>query len=148
RGAFGLPLSGALRYDPAMRRPPTILFATMIAVLLVGGPLGYRLYAGRTFRNFRTVQPCVLYRSGQLSHAGLIRIIHDHGIRTVISLRDTAEPGHRPPDWAEEQYCEKEELNYIRLSPKIWWSDGGPIPADDNVAKFLAILDDPKYHPV
>src|SRR5213082_1177755 len=121
-------------------QPPAILFSVLLAILLVGGPLGYRLYASRTFRNFRTVRPCVLYRSGQLSRDGLIRIIHDHGIRTVITLRDAAGPGERPPDWAEEQYCVKEELYYFRLPPKVWWSDGGPIPADDNVKQFLAIL--------
>lgn len=130
-------------------RPPALLFGTLIAVLLVGGPLGYRLYEHRTYRNFRTVRAGVLYRSGQLTLGGLKRHIHDHSIRTVITLRDAAEPGHRPPDWAEEQYCKKEELYYFRLSPKAWWPGAdGHAPAEENVRKFLEILDDPKYHPV
>ena len=131
-----------------MRRPPSLIFGSLIAVLLVAGPLGYRLYAHRTFRNFRTVQPGVLYRSGQLSRDGLVREIHDHGIRTVINLCDVATPGHRPRSWVEEQYCVKEELYYFRLSPKAWWAIEGPAPAEENVRKFLEILDDPKYYPV
>ena len=74
--------------------------------------------------------------------------IHDYGIRTVISLRDEATPANAAPDADEERYCLKEELYYFRLSPKEWWSDEGPVPADENVRKFLEILDDPKYYPV
>jgi tyrosine-protein phosphatase SIW14 len=131
-----------------MRRPPSLLFGSLIALLVVGGPLGYRLYEHRTFRNFRTVRPGVLYRSGQLSRDGLMRLIHDRGIRTVISLRDATEVGHRPPDWAEEEFCLKEELYYFRLSPKLWWATEGPAPAAENVREFLEILDNPKYQPV
>src|SRR5258707_12660074 len=103
-----------------MRQPPAILFTALMAVLVIGGPLGCRLFEYRTFRNFRTVRPCVLYRSGQLSPDGLVRLIHDYDIRTVITLRDAPLPGQRPPDWAEERYCEKEELFYFRLPPKVW----------------------------
>ena len=52
------------------------------------------------------------------------------------------------PDWAEEQYCAKEELYYFRLPPKAWWATDGSVPAAENVRKFLEILDDPKYHPI
>jgi protein tyrosine/serine phosphatase len=128
-------------------RPPALLFGTLITVLLVGGPLGYRLYEHRTFRNFRTVRPGVLYRSGQLTRDGLMRLIHDYGIRTVIALRDP-EMGHKPT-WDEERFCAKEELYYFRLSPRSWWPTAdGPPPAEENIRQFLEILDDPKYHPV
>ena len=46
---------------------------------------------------------------------------------TVISLRDAAVPGMRPPDWEEEQYCLRQEMNYVRLPPKVWWSTEGPV---------------------
>ena len=46
----------------------------------------YLSYHNRSFRNFRVVEEGVLYRSGQLNVAGLSRIIHDYGIKTVVSL--------------------------------------------------------------
>ena len=71
-----------------------------------------------------------------------------HGIRTVVSLRDSYALGDPAPDADEERYCRKEELYYFRLAPKHWWAESGPAPADENVRLFLKILDDPKYYPV
>ena len=45
-----------------------------------------------TFRNFGVVQPGVLYRSAQLSKAGMTRAMYDYGIKTVISLREVKLP--------------------------------------------------------
>src|SRR5262249_51803624 len=52
------------------------------------------------------------------------------------------------PDWAEEEFCRKEELYYYRLSPRSWWRTDGRAPADENVEKFLRIVDDPKHYPI
>jgi protein tyrosine/serine phosphatase len=123
-------------------------FGICIALLIALGPPSYHVYLNRTYRNFRTVRPGVLYRAGQMSRMGLEREIHDHGIRTVITLRDSDIPGQLPPDWEEEEYCRKEELYYFRLSPKHWWAPEGEAPAAENVRKFLEIMDDPKYYPV
>src|SRR5262249_40997652 len=100
-----------------MRRELRFALGVCIATLIVVGPLGYRVHVERTFRNFRVVRPGVLYRSGQLSRDGLVRVIHDHGIRTVITLRDSDVPGLPAPDADEQEFCLKEELYYFRLSP-------------------------------
>lgn len=131
-----------------MSRHLQIVWGIGIVSLLIGGPLGYMSYRNRNFRNFRTVEPGILYRSGQLTQDGLERIVHDYGIRTVITLRDADEPGKRPPDWREEQYCRKMDIYHYRLPPQLWWSESGPIPADENVKKLLEVLDDPKHFPV
>ncbi|HLW68951.1 MAG TPA: dual specificity protein phosphatase family protein [Gemmataceae bacterium] len=120
----------------------------LIASLIAAGPPVYHVYLNRTYRNFRVVHPGLLYRSGQMSQAGLERIIHDYGIRTVITLRDADVPGQLPPDWEEEEYCRKEELWYFRLSPKHWWAPEGEPPAAENVKQFLEIVDNPKYYPI
>jgi len=86
----------------------------LIGILLIGGPIAYSYHRQRNLRNFREVQEGVLYRSGQLSLAGLKQVVHDHGIRTVISLRDVHDHGDKPkatpkatpratlpPDWIE-----------------------------------------------
>ena len=116
----------------------------MIAIV----PPVYNMHVNRTYRNFRVVRPGILYRSGQLTREGLAQLIHDHGIRTVIALRDSYPPGKPPPDWDEEQFCLKEELYYYRLLPKSWWLTDGKAPADENVRKFQEIIDDPKHYPI
>jgi tyrosine-protein phosphatase SIW14 len=131
-----------------MPRIVRYLLATFIVVLLVGGPLGYLQLRRQHLRNVHVVREGVLYRSGQLSPYGLQRLLHDYGIRTVISLRFADNPGERPPDWEEEEYCRKRGLNYHRIQPRRWWASDGSVPAEAGVRRFLDILDDPKNHPV
>lgn len=131
-----------------MSRIVQLLFALGITSTVVATPLWYRSHQRQQYRNFRTVKPGVLYRSGQLTRDGLKRMIHEHGIRTVITLRAADDPDALPPDWEEEEFCRKEELYHYRLRPQCWWAPEGPAPAWDNVRKFLEILDDPKHHPI
>ncbi len=131
-----------------MRQVLRVVLGFSIVTIIAAVPPLYNQYVNRTYRNFRVVRPGVLYRSGQLTCDGLERLIHDHGIRTVIALRDSYPPGKPPPGWDEEQYCLKEELYYYRLLPKSWWLNDGRAPADENVAQFLKIFDDPKHYPI
>jgi protein tyrosine/serine phosphatase len=124
------------------------LLGTLIAAMLVGGPVGYAYYQQTQIRNFRVVRDGVLYRSGQMSLAGLKRVIHDYGIRTVITLRDTIHLGTPPPDLEEEEYCIREEINYCRISPQVWWSADGSVPAEGGVVKFRKVMADPANYPV
>ena len=123
-------------------------FGFLIAALVIGGPIGYAHYREKHFRNFRVVEDGVLYRGGQMSLSGLKRVIHDYGIKTVITLRDAYHPGDPPPDNAEEEYCTKEELNYFRIPPRKWWAPDGTVPAEKGVREFLRIMDDPANYPV
>lgn len=127
----------------------TILGVVAIALVLVGLPAGYVHYREANLRNFRVVSPGVLYRSGQLSILGLQRIVHDHGIRTVVSLRDSDSPDLPPPDLKEEEYCLEKDINYVRITPKSWWPEyDGPAPAEQGVKTFLKVMDDPANFPV
>ncbi len=122
--------------------------ALLTVGVIVGGPAGYAAYRNANFRSFRVVTPGVLYRSGQLSQAGLERVLHDYGIRTVITLRDPAVSG-KEPDWGEEEFCRQRDLRYVRIAPQRWWSpDDSPPPADAGVRTFLKIMDDPANYPV
>jgi protein tyrosine/serine phosphatase len=107
------------------------LLGSLLAALLLGGTAGYAYYRQTNYRNFRVVKEGVLYRSGQLSRAGLERVLHDYGIKTVISLRDAATPGEPPPDRAEEEFCKAQE-----------------VPALQGVRRFLKVLDNPDNYPV
>jgi protein tyrosine/serine phosphatase len=125
------------------------VFGTFIAALLVGGPLLYTEYCPAQYRNLRVVREGVLLRSGQLDLTALKCLIHDHGIKTVITCRGLAKrPGEPPPNLAEEQYCLDQELNYHRITPAKWWAMDGSVPAEEGVRRFLAVMDDAVNYPV
>jgi len=123
-------------------------FGSAIAALLIAGPVGYAWHRQAQMRNFRVVRDGVLYRSGQMSLDGLKRVIHDYGIKTVVTLRAGPGPGEAAPDQAEEDYCKAQEINYHRIPPGEWWVPDGPPPADESVRKFRAVLADPNNYPV
>ena len=132
-----------------MVRAIRVLLGLLVVAVIVGLPAGYAAYRNANFRNFHVVKPGVLYRSGQMSLAGLERVVHDHGIRTVVTLRDAEVEGDRPPDWREEQYCRGQDIRYVRIRPRNWWSPtGGPAPADAGVKRFVALMEDPANYPV
>jgi protein tyrosine/serine phosphatase len=118
-------------------------------VVIVGLIVGPVLLASRgqaDLRNFRAVRDGVLYRSGQMTVDGLRQVIHDYGIRTVISLRD----GSRPADRREEVFCAKEGYLFVRIPPRHWMSDpeSDAVPAEEGVRRFREVLADRRNHPV
>jgi tyrosine-protein phosphatase SIW14 len=122
-----------------------VAFGLSIAVLLIGGPLWYAAYHGHCFRNFRVVEDGILYRSAQLNLAGLKRIIHDYGIKTVVSLRD----GDKANDIEEEKYLSAETaVNFVRIPPRAWWASDGSVPAKIGLAEFRDVMANPANHPV
>jgi hypothetical protein len=70
-----------------MRRAAILGVFVAAAVALV--PVCHRRERTVGFRNFRTVEPGVLYRSGQMTPAGFARVAREYEIGTVISLRET-----------------------------------------------------------
>jgi protein tyrosine/serine phosphatase len=124
------------------------LFSLVILALLIGGPIGYSHFRQKQMRNFRVVREGKLYRSGQMSLGGLQQVVRDYGIKTVITLRDAIQEGDRPPDWQEEQYCKKEEINYYRIRQQHWWASDDSVPAEKGVRRFLKIMDNPANYPV
>lgn len=125
------------------------LLGILMVAVVVGGPIAYAKYHKATFRNLRVVREGVLYRSGQMSVAGLEQVIHDYGITTVISLRESHQPGDPPPDRNEEAYCRSNAIRYFRIPHQAWQAPAGcRPPVDDGVQRFLEIMDDPANYPV
>ena len=131
-----------------MPRPVSCLLGLLVAALLVAGPWGYAHYRQIHIRNFRAVREGVMYRSGQMTITGLKAAVHERGIKTVITLRDSASANEPPPDLSEENYCLAEGLNYVRISPRTWWSPDGSIPAEIGVRRFLEVMDNAENFPV
>jgi protein tyrosine/serine phosphatase len=131
-----------------MSHPLKVFLGVLVALFLITGPVVYGLRHQARMRNFRVVREGVLYRSGQMSLDGLQRAIHDYGIRTVITLRDATVPDQAPPDRAEEDFCNKEEINYIRIPPRSWEAPDGAAPVEKGVQTFRAVMASPSNYPV
>jgi protein tyrosine/serine phosphatase len=131
-----------------MPRYLSCLFGVLIAFLLVAGPVAYAVYEQSNIRNFHVVREGALYRSGQMTLPGLERVIHDYGIRTVVTLRDAYHLGDPPPDKKEEDYCRDHGINYERISPRSWWAPAGEVPAEEGVRQFRQVMDNPENFPV
>lgn len=131
-----------------MQRTLHWLLGLALAVFIVIAPFAYARYWEHRLRNFRAMRSGVLYRSGQMTLPGLKQVLREYGIRTVVTLRDAADPNDPPPDWQEEEFCKKEEINYCRISPRRWWSPDGSIPAEKGVSIFRDIMNDPRNYPV
>jgi protein tyrosine/serine phosphatase len=102
--------------------------------------VGYYVYY-RDFpaHHFEMVTESVLYRSGQPSADGWRAIKDKYGIKTVISLRESAPDS----DWrrTEIRFClqNKIELVDIGVSHDV---------TDEHWKEFLGIVTDPQKHPV
>jgi tyrosine-protein phosphatase SIW14 len=119
-----------------------------IVAFIVGGPYAYSRYRQANYRNFRVVEEGKLYRSGQMSLPALKSTIEEYNIKTVISLRYAEKDGDRPPDWREEEFCNKNGIRYVRIRPREWHDMGqGFVPADQPVAELLKVMDDPTIYP-
>jgi tyrosine-protein phosphatase SIW14 len=125
-----------------------ISFALALLAFALGVPLVYRFRQDAAFRNLHVVRDGVLYRSGQMTLDGLKRVMHDHGIKTVVTLRDAHVPGERPPDAAEEEYCTKQGYNYVRIPPRSWYASDGSVPAEKGLDVFRKVMSDPANYPV
>lgn len=132
-----------------MKRWGRALPSVLVALAIVGVPVAYAQWRERDIRNFRVVEDRVLYRSAQLTPHGLDRVVHDYGIRTVVTFRYAKDDEAAPPDAWEEAQCAKLGVNFVRIKPDIWVSlDGGPVPAEEGARRFLNIVQDPKMQPV
>ncbi len=132
-----------------MARSLKILTGVVVTLLLIGSPVLFAFREQKDLRNFRVVREGVLYRSGQLSRAGLKRVIHDYKIKTVVSLREAPAPGKADADAAEAEYCRIMDVNFLPLTPMHWEGPAGePAPVEENVRAFRAVLADPRNHPV
>ena len=132
-----------------MKRMRRVFLGTVVAGLVVGVPLVYSAHQQNHLRNLRVVEDGVLYRSGQLSPTGFERILHDYGIKTVITLRTVRTPGLPYPDGWEKDICDARNLKHVRIIPRVWGADEkGEIPAEESVRQFLEVMDDPANQPV
>src|SRR5215831_5772022 len=128
-----------------MRNKLPFVFAGLIALLMIAGPIGYKRCHDKENRNFHVVEEGVLYRSGQMPLLRLQQYIAKHGIRTIVCLRE----GNALPDQQEEAWAKAKALKFVRIPPRQWYADeAGNVPADASVKAFREVMDDPANYPV
>jgi tyrosine-protein phosphatase SIW14 len=110
----------------------------VLAVAIPGVPAAYASHRLTAWRHFRVVEEGRLYRSGQLTPAVLERVIHDHGIKTIVCLRSVAREGDTTLENAEELWCADRDVRYVRLNPTAWDSAAGRA----NLDAFLRAVED------
>ncbi len=126
------------------------LFGGMLLVASLAMPIAMAQKQLKSQKNFRVVTDGVFYRSGQMTLPGIQRMVHEHGFRTVVTLRDSYVPGEPSPDLAEETWCRTQEIQYLRLSPMAWEpvQPGGEAPVTANIKKYLGVLNKPESYPI
>lgn len=125
------------------------ILTLIVAIILIGAPITYYRLQRACFRNFRLVQPGILYRSGQMNGAGFRRIVRDYGIRTVVTLRESdhlKKAEGQATQW-EENYCRENGIAYVRIQVREWWSPDGPAPALAPLEEFLEVMRHPERFP-
>jgi tyrosine-protein phosphatase SIW14 len=131
-----------------MSRYGRAFLATIIVALVVAVPLLYSSHRQSYLRNFHVVEDGVLYRSGQNSPAGMERVMAEHGIKLVITLRSARDKDAANPDAWEEAVCAAHGVRHERLIPLVWGNEKGEVPAEQNVQRFLALVGDKQNQPV
>lgn len=112
-----------------------ILLVTAVVILLV-----------RHFhiKNFHTIEPGVLYTSGQPRGMDYTRLLYKYHIGTIVNVRSASE--HREKNWYNEEitWVRNSGVNYVEL----------PIEKDDYLPdkqtqdRFLAVMADKANLPV
>ncbi|HMP58876.1 MAG TPA: hypothetical protein PKD86_05945, partial [Gemmatales bacterium] len=98
-------------------------WAGVLLVATVAVPSWWAWHENYHYRNFRIVEPGVLYRSGQMSPRGLHRQWHEFGFGTVISLRENDGMSERGgPSFWEQSWCAAQDIAFVRIPPRSWWT--------------------------
>lgn len=117
-----------------------------LAASAVAVPVAYQYHQSRAIRNFKVVEPGVLYRSGQLTPRGLEQVISEYGIRTVVTFRE--QDGKRTdPSWWEDEFCARRGVVHVRIPPRAWEVPDGPPPVLESIDKYLEVINNPDRYP-
>jgi tyrosine-protein phosphatase SIW14 len=117
------------------------IFLAALAVIALSGSgclIAYLLWPPY---HFLTVEPGVLYRSGQLGPRALEQVCREARIRTIVDL--VGEKRDRSEVQNEVEFSRKNGIQYLHLP-----LPGAAVGIEDHVNRFLSVLDDPRNRPV
>lgn len=120
-----------------------VVCGSLVAVAVAGLPVLYRSVRSVEYRNFRVVEDGVLYRSGRMTPVGFARATREHGIKTVVCLRDTRTDAGEVDDQDEVNHCQENGIAFRRFPLADWEPLNGVVPGDRNVTEFMKLMADP-----
>jgi protein tyrosine/serine phosphatase len=113
------------------------------ALVLVGAVIGGLVWHHQASPNhFLTVTPGVLYRSGLLRSQNLEYVFDKYGIKTVVNLIDPG-PKNAQQLGEEMRIAAERGVRFVDM-PMVPETP----PSDEQLASWLALIDDPNNHPV
>lgn len=102
-------------------------------------------------KRFREVEPGKLYRSGQMTAAGLREIVEQHNIKTVVNLQHEEPDPLLPERWLGKGYvresalCEQLGVKYVLLTPDVLPPGNTVDKEPPVVGEWLSLLKDENY---
>jgi protein tyrosine/serine phosphatase len=108
----------------------------VVVAVLVGGRMRQ---ASLLPPNFSVVEPQRLYRSGQPTAAQLATVIKEYGIRTVLNLRNPAEPDYVDDAPAARPYG----VSVVSLPITSTWA-----MSDEHLSELRKVYGDPGGYPI
>jgi protein tyrosine/serine phosphatase len=128
------------------------VFAWFMALVMVGSlvtvPYLYYRAQYNHAKRLRLVAPGVLYRSGQMTAAGLDEAIQRHQIRTVVNLQNEEPDPILTEGPAESLFCQQRGVKFVYIAPDLIDRRRVPKERPEAIAAFLAVMDDPANYPV
>lgn len=131
-----------------------VCLAVGLACFIAGTPLLFHRYRLTTAKRLRVVAPGVLYRSGQMTADGFAHTIQKFGIRTVVNVQNEfPDPDLRRSfldagTEKESDLCRRMNVNYVTLQPDLLPRSSERVRKLQVIEPLLALLDDPKNHPI
>ncbi len=119
-----------------------------LAVGIIAVVIAALVYYQKSVRhNLVTISEGKVYNSGVVPPAELKDFLKDHGIKSVIDLRDGEEQTELNPETRKQVGAEELAMNRI---PGVRYFNlpTDQIPQDSTVQNFLKIMDNPKNYPV
>ena len=117
-------------------RVPRICVSIFLSCFFLFGGTVFAFPISVRNHNFGVVEEGVLYRSAQPGEKFLERVIKERGIKTIVVLRGGVLEHER-------EISEKHGITIHHLPMTV-----SAFPSEKTVEAFLAIMDDPKNHPV
>jgi protein tyrosine/serine phosphatase len=122
--------------------------AILAIVMLAGAPFGYYRWQYNENKRLRLVAPGVLYRSGQMTAAGLTQAVRELGIRTIVNVQNEAPDPCLCDGTRESELARQLGVRYAFVAPDLVERRKFPHERPLAIDAFLAIMDDPANHPV